>query len=466
MTQIKARAAAGGHVPAMDIPTLLARYDRRVPRYTSYPTAPHFTAAVDAPTYEAWLAALDPALPVSLYLHVPFCARLCLFCGCHTRVMRHPAPAAAYAARLRAEIARVGRAIGRRLRVAHIHWGGGTPHALAGDDLRAVTASLREHFTVLPEAETAIEVDPRTLDTERLAALADIGMTRASIGVQDFDPLVQKTIGREQSLALTAAVAADLRRAGARSLNLDLVYGLPHQTTAGVVGTIRAALALAPDRVAVFGYAHVPWMMRRQAVLPEQALPGPAERFAQCAAAGEELEAAGYQRIGLDHFALPEDRLAQAARAGTLRRNFQGYTADPAATLLGFGASAIGALPQGYLQNLPDTLAYGEAVDAGRLPVARGVTLTAEDRLRRAVIETLMCRLEVDLEAVAGRFGARPEVLETARPALDALEADGLARRSGWVVSATAAGRPFLRAIAAAFDTYLADHPARNAQAV
>ena len=388
-------------------PDLIARYDQRVPRYTSYPTAPHFTADIGPAAYASWLRTVPASEALSLYIHVPFCAELCLYCGCHTTVARRYTPVAAYVELLAREIALVAGELGGRRPVAHLHWGGGTPTILSPEDLRRVSATLATRFDIRPGAEIAIEIDPRTLTLPHVEALARIGVTRASLGVQDFDPTVQATIRRLQSYETTALVVDWLRAAGIAGINLDLMYGLPHQSEATVRRSVEQALRLAPDRLALFGYAHVPWMKRHQALLPEAALPGAAERLAQMQAAAETILAAGYEAIGLDHFAKSGDALAGRRKAGHLHRNFQGYTTDEARTLIGFGTSAIGTLPEGYVQNAPGTVAYRETLATGRLATVRGRAVTAEDRLRRAVIERLMCDLAVDLETVAADHGER-----------------------------------------------------------
>jgi oxygen-independent coproporphyrinogen-3 oxidase len=450
----------------MDINGLIEKYDRRVPRYTSYPTAPHFSPGVDASTYAGWLRALPDGTVLSLYLHVPFCAQLCLFCGCHTAVVRRPEPVAAYARDLLAEIDLVTETIGRRVPVRHIHWGGGTPTALPAEWMQAIDARLRERFDVRTDAEIAIEIDPRTLGADSLAGLERIGITRASLGVQDFDPDVQRAVGRIQSYAMTADCATRLREIGIRSINLDLIYGLPHQTETGVAATVGRALEIAPDRAAVFGYAHVPWMKKHQTLLPEAALPDSRARLDQCRAAEHVLRSAGYQAIGLDHFARPGDALAVAARSGRLRRNFQGYTTDEAPVLLGLGASSIGSLEQGYVQNVPAVPGWRSMIRAGQLPVARGIALTPEDRLRREVIERIMCDFAADLGAIAAAHAADPASLMDAAPALQAMAADGLLRWNGHLIIVTERGRPFVRCVAAAFDSYLRAGAARHAAAV
>jgi oxygen-independent coproporphyrinogen-3 oxidase len=450
----------------MEVASLIARYDRRVPRYTSYPTAPQFSAAIGVETYQEWLRALPSDTALSLYLHVPFCAQLCLFCGCHTTAVNRIEPVLAYAETMIAEIDLLADAIGRRLPVRHVHWGGGTPTALPATSMEAIAARLRERFSFGPDTEMAVEVDPRTLDDDAVAGLARIGTTRASLGVQDFNPKVQSTIGRVQSYETTADCAARLRAIGVRSINVDLIYGLPYQTVDGVAATVGSALTIRPDRVAVFGYAHVPWMKKQQALLSEAVLPDAAARYAQSRAAEQVIAAAGYQAVGLDHFALPDDALAVAARTGRLRRNFQGYTTDDAPVLLGLGASSIGSLPQGYVQNAPGVPGWRDAIRTGQLPVARGVALTAQDRVRREVIERIMCDFAVDLAAVAARHGADPASLMDAAPALQEMAHDGLVDWNGYQLSVTHTGQPFVRNVAASFDTYLRAGNARHSASV
>ncbi len=448
---------------------LIARHDGRVPRYTSYPTAPHFRPEVGAGCYADWLAALPAEAALSLYLHVPFCDRLCLYCGCNTAVVRQEAPRRAYAALLERELRMVAACLGRRAAVAQVHWGGGTPTALPADCLTGIMELIRSVFDVRAEAEIAIELDPVNLPADRMAALRGMGVTRASLGVQDFDPQVQQAIGRQQSYEQTQACVRALRAMGVGSLNLDLIYGLPRQTVPGVAATARRALGLGADRVAVFGYAHVPWMKRHQSLIPPETLPGPLARFEQCRAIDQVLtEEGGYGAVGLDHYARPGDGLARAASAGRLHRNFQGYTADEAPVLLGLGASAIGTLPQGYVQNAPSVPAYAAAVGAGRFATARGAALTAEDRLRRAVIERIMCDLEADLDGIAAAHGMDPAPLHRATEGLERFEQDGLARYDRGRLRVTPAGRPFVRSVAALFDAYLPDSLAtpRHAQAV
>ena len=444
---------------------LLAKYDRRVPRYTSYPTAVQFTPAVRADRYRAWLGDLDPALPLSLYFHIPFCDSLCWFCGCHTTVVRRYAPIAAYMELLLRELDRVADLLPGH-KVCHIHLGGGTPTILEPADMARLFERLRARFELLPDADIAVETDPREFNQDLIETLARVGVNRASLGLQDVNIQVQRAVNRVQSIDETRRVAQALRGAGIGSINIDLMYGLPYQTVARVLNSIEAALELAPDRVCLFGYAHVPWMKKHQRLIDQAGLPDAAERFAQYLAAAERLQQAGYLWIGLDHFARPGDGLAKAARDQTLHRNFQGYTTDDAPVRLGFGPSAIGMLPQGFVQNQVPMKAYREAIEAGALPVARGLALTADDRLRGAAIERLMCFLEVDLDVVAQGFEADPRVFTGALATLEEMAADGLVEIDGWRVRVTGAGRPFLRTACAAFDGYLEPDAARHAQAV
>jgi oxygen-independent coproporphyrinogen-3 oxidase len=330
---------------------------------------------------------------------------------------------------------------------------------LAPDDLRRLGERLRERFAITTDAEVAVEIDPRPLAPGTVGALAAIGVTRASLGLQDVNPEVQRAINRWQPSEVTERAVDWLREAGIRGINLDLIYGLPHQTVGRVLRSVEAALALRPDRVALFGYAHVPWMKRHQRLIDEAALPGPTERAAQLEAAAARLGEAGYVAIGLDHFALPEDSLALALREGRLRRNFQGYTTDPAPVLIGLGASAIGSLPQGYVQNAAPLPAYRDAIRAGRLATVRGVALSEEDRLRRAIIERLMCDFAVDLNGSAELFADELEALEP-------LAADGLVSIEDGVVRVEPQGRPLVRTVCAQFDAYLAQGVARHSRAV
>lgn len=443
--------------PSEDI--LLRHAATPLPRYTSYPTAPHF-APLAAETYADWLREAGPRDALSLYVHVPFCHALCWYCGCHTSVTRSSARIARYGAGLGREAELVAALLRAHGGVAALHLGGGTPTALGAEGLASLAATLRSLFPFRAGAEIAAELDPRTLPPEVIEALAALGLTRASLGVQDVTPAVQALIGRVQPVAQVEAAVRGLRAAGIAHINMDLIYGLPAQGVPEIEASARFAAECGADRVAVFGYAHVPWMKAHQKGIRVEDLPDAAQRMRQAEAAARVLTGAGYVAIGLDHFAKPGDSMAQAAAAGRLRRNFQGYTTDTAPYLIGFGASAIGRTPRGFVQNEPDERRWLAAVEAGRLPVARGRPLSEEDRLRGALIERVMCDAALDLDAVP------PAVMETAAGRIEGLVADGLVRRDGARLAVTEAGRPFLRHFAACFDAFLAPSPTRHSAAV
>lgn len=435
--------------------SFLQRAEARVPRYTSYPTAPFFSDAVNAGHYREWLAALDPKATASIYLHLPYCVALCWYCGCHTKVARHAGTVERYIDALKREITLLAHFLPGRLTVTHLHWGGGTPTIAGAKPIGEVMDALHRCFDFAADAEIAIEIDPRTLTAETAQGLGALGFTRASFGVQTFDPAVQYAVNRIQSAETTEIAADRLRRAGIRDLNLDLLYGLPLQTVESCVATVERTLALDAARYAVFGYAHVPQVKPHQRKIAERDLPGAEARWRQAEAIAARLDEAGFRRIGIDHFARAEDALAQALDRGTLHRNFQGYTTDRADTLLGCGASSIGKLPQGYVQNVANVAHYEDEVASGRLPIARGLALGAEDRLRAAVIERLMCDLSVDLDRVAAAYGVGPGVFTRECEALQALEGEGIVTRDGARITVTEPARALARQVAAVFDGYL-----------
>jgi oxygen-independent coproporphyrinogen-3 oxidase len=439
----------------------LAIAERNVPRYTSYPTAPHFSDKVGPATYAEWLAALPAEATLSLYIHVPFCTDLCFYCGCHTRAVRKREPVDAYAERLIDEIKLLEGLRGRKLK--HLHWGGGTPSILGPAWLETIAARLASLFDLSALKEHAIELDPRKVDHALARSLRQIGVNRASLGVQDASPEVQKLIGRIQPFELVERAADEMRAVGIAKLNVDLMYGLPGQTTREVERSAELAASLEPQRLALFGYAHVPWFKTHQRLIKPETLPGLSERLEQAQVASEALQGHGYEAIGLDHFALPEDELAVAARERRLHRNFQGYTTDAADALIGLGASSIGKLPQGFVQNAPDIGGHARAVQAGRFATVKGLALTDDDRLRAGIIERLMCDLEIDLDQFdedgETRFAGE---LETLGP----LAEQGLIAIDGARVSVTEAGRPYVRIAAAAFDAYLPATQKRHSVAV
>lgn len=441
-------------------------FSARVPRYTSYPTAPHFRPDIDGGIYRSWLEDLPPEATLSLYVHVPFCDTLCRFCGCHTTVVNRYAPVAAYVELLLQEISLVAKiaALGRA--VTHVHWGGGSPTILRPDDIRRLGSALRESFTVATDAEFAIEIDPRGFNADTATALAEIGVSRASVGVQDCDLEVQRVIDRIQPMSITAEAIATLREAGIDRLNVDLIYGLPHQSVDGVRRTIDAVWPLDPDRLAIFGYAHVPHFKRHQSLIPEDALPDIDLRFQQAETARNRLREFGYEPIGLDHFAKPGDSMAVAQKQGRLARNFQGYTTDNAQVLIGLGASSIGALPQGYIQNIAGVPGYRASLMGGRLPIARGILLSDEDRARRAIIERLMCDLTVDLDSTASNFGVSRAHFADALSNLEPLVREGIVSVKDGLVAIGEPWRAATRLVCAAFDQYLNVDSARHASAI
>ncbi|MEW9296826.1 oxygen-independent coproporphyrinogen III oxidase [Acetobacter oryzifermentans] len=435
---------------AVSVSDLISRYGGNLPRYTSYPTAASFTEAVGPQQVAGWLKALPENEPVSLYFHVPFCDELCRFCGCNTSVMRHEDGRLAYGDLLREEMRRIVALVGEQRTVKHVQFGGGTPTTLPPHALRQIIRSIRTFFQFDPQAELAMELDPRHVPQDYPALLGDLGFTRISLGVQDLEPRVQEACGRHQSFEQTQASIQAARAAGVSGVNIDLIYGLPYQTVESVGATALKIASLRPDRLAVFGYAHVPWKQKRQRLIPEASLPKSDERLAQRAEIDRVLQAQGYQPIGLDHYALPEDGLAKAAKAGALHRNFQGYTTDSCPVLLGMGASAISMLTAGFAQNITSVAAYARAMaeNSDSLPVARGVAFTEDDKLRGAIIERIMCDMAVDLAAVGQGYDFSEELAQL-RP----FEQDELVKIDGQNISVTAFGRPFVRHVAAVFDT-------------
>lgn len=458
--------AAAAAVPPPSYAALASKYDGRAPRYTSYPTAVQFTPDIGAATYRGWLGELPTDEAVSVYVHVPFCARLCWYCGCNTRVVNTHGPVADYVAYLQDELRLLGAALPGRLPVSAVHFGGGTPNMLSVDELDVVFGSLDDVFRLTPDLEVAAEIDPPGLTRDWVFAAARRGLNRASLGVQSLSPQVQAAVNRQGSLEEIARCVGWLREAGVASINLDLMYGLPHQTVDNTLATIDQLLPLRPERLALFGYAHVPWMKAHQQLIHEAALPGPAERLEQSEVAAEHLIAEGYVRIGLDHFALPTDDLAAAQVQGRLRRNFQGYTTDAARTLIGLGASAIGSLPQGFVQNASQEMAWRNALSAGELPVARGVAVTRADRLRGEIIARLMCDLYVDLYSVCCDHGSDMGEFSRELERMASFERDGLVTRNGGRITVTEAGRLVVRSICAVFDTYFAAQEGRHSKAL
>jgi len=438
----------------------------RLPRYTSYPTAPHFSPAIGEADYRAWLKSLSPRQGASIYLHVPFCRSMCWYCGCHTSVAKRDDPVAVYTSGLRTEARLVAETIGRRLPISHIHFGGGTPTIMTPEAFADLVGMLRYAYFVQPDAEIAVEIDPRTLTEQMAEALGFSGVNRASLGVQSFDPVVQRAINRLQSFEQTATCVERLRRFGIGKLNFDLLYGLPLQTVDSCLDTVTRCIELRPDRFSVFGYAHVPSFKKHQRKISESALPDSIERYLQSETIAEALIDAGYVRIGFDHFALPGDNLAAARRAGRLRRNFQGYTDDSADTLIGLGASAIGRMPQGFVQNVVTTRDYLSRVAEERLATVKGYAFTADDRFRADIIERVMCDMAVDLSEIARSHGRDPRTAIVDPSRLESLIADGAVTVEDDRLSVSDGAEFLVRSVASAFDAHLARSVATHSRAV
>lgn len=442
----------------------LEKLARRVPRYTSYPPAPYFEETVTGQTYATWLHKIRDDQSVSLYFHIPFCKEMCWYCGCNTIVVNRPDLIRNYIRSLKAEVERVSDAIGKKVPCSHLHFGGGTPTVVDNQDFTDLMALVAERFDMAPNAERAIEIDPRTLSASMADTLAATGINRASLGVQEFSPIVQKAVNRVQPFEVVKQACDLLRSRGITQIGFDLMVGLPFQTVDDIEHTVEKSMWLQPDRVSVFAYAHVPWMKKHQRLIEDSTLPSLEDRLAQAKAARASLGTRGYMPIGMDHFARPFDPLARAAREGKLKRNFQGYTTDQSDTLIGFGASAIGSLPQGYIQNKVQVRDYLGAIDSGDFAIARGYALSADDKLRRAIIDQLMCTFALDLDTIEDAKGQTIGTLGNAEDLAD-YQAQGLIERDPTKLTITDAGKPYVRLIAAAFDRYLTPSTTRHAMA-
>ncbi|ASM72165.1 oxygen-independent coproporphyrinogen-III oxidase [Pseudosulfitobacter pseudonitzschiae] len=436
-------------------------FDARVPRYTSYPPANHFAAETDASHQSEWLHAVPYGAEVSIYIHIPFCKRLCWFCACRTQGTKTLWPVDVYVNVLLQEIALVAQRLPDDVRMARLHLGGGTPTILSPQTMTRLLSRVFDTFQKAEGFEFSVEIDPTEAATELLETLAAHGMNRASIGVQDFNPKVQEAIGRVQTYEQTHDCIEILRGAKVHSLNMDLLYGLPHQTQTTLVSTLEQVLALQPDRLALYGYAHVPWMSKRQVMIDSEALPSAEARYALTETAQRMLVMDGFRPIGIDHFARPGDNLALASHSGGLRRNFQGYTDDRAAVLIGLGASAISQFPQGYVQNRSATAAYTSAIGQGCLAGARGHVLSAEDRLTARMIEHLMCRFGIDVDALDAEFPQQRTIILQAVAELVAAY-PAACRTDGTNMQILRAFAPLVRVIAGHLDRYRAGQMAHS----
>ncbi|WP_121064619.1 oxygen-independent coproporphyrinogen III oxidase [Chachezhania antarctica] len=431
----------------------LGLFDSNAPRYTSYPTAPHFDTAVGASDHEAWIEKIPSESTFSLYLHVPFCRRLCWFCACRTQGTTNDEPVKVYLEILKAELRMIADRLPAGARIGRLHWGGGTPTLLKPGQIADLARAVRDLAPFADNAEFSVEIDPNEIDADRADVLMDAGMNRVSIGVQDFAPKIQEIIGRPQSFEITRDAVELFRDRGITSLNTDILYGLPRQTPEGITETVQKLLSLTPDRVALYGYAHVPWMSRRQSVIPTDTLPVPQDRLQLFQTARRLFSWDGYAEIGIDHFARPGDGLARAQSEGRLRRNFQGYTDDNAEVLIGVGASSISRFPQGYTQNAPATSAHNAAIRDGRFATSRGHAFTGDDKLRARLIEELMCRFRIDTDRIVTEFGIDRASVETLYDKLDARLPD-VARRSADGISLPEESRALTRIVARCFDAY------------
>ncbi len=431
----------------------LGLFDAKVPRYTSYPPATKFSNDVTGDVLRAWVGAIPEGSSISVYIHVPFCRRLCWFCACRTQGTRSDEPVRAYVESLKQEVANLGAVLPPGVDIARLHWGGGTPTLLQPDQMRDLAGTILDTMPLAEDAEFSVEIDPNEIDEGRLDALASIGMNRASIGVQDFDEEIQKTIGRIQGYEITRRTVEALRAHGIRSLNADILYGLPHQNQARIAESVQMLLSLSPDRVALYGYAHVPWMAKRQAMIPTEALPSPEERLHLFNTARRLFLWDGYDEIGIDHFARPTDSMAVAARTGHLRRNFQGYTDDTCDVLIGLGASAISKFPQGYAQNASGTAQYQAAVRDGVMATGRGHVFKGEDHWRGRMIEMLLCGFRIDTAPIVEEYGVEPSKIAEMYAQVDRAF-PGMTRTTPEGFEILEEGRPLARMIARAFDGY------------
>ena len=442
-------------------PELLQRYDRPGPRYTSYPTAVEFSEDFDPREYSDRLAGLSAAEPVSLYVHLPFCQHRCTFCGCHVIATPRRDVAARYLEYLEREIGVLDGYLPGRARVEQYHWGGGTPTYYDPEEMVQLQEAVQARFDVLPDAEVAVEVDPRVTTPDQVNTLADLGFNRISIGIQDFTPQVQEAIGRNQGEEETVRLYDHCRTRGFASINVDLIYGLPAQTLSTFQHALARVIAMRPDRVAVYSYAHVPWVRGHQKRIDADLLPAPEAKFELFAAAIRAFREDGYRQIGMDHFALPDDELGLALDERRLHRSFMGYTVQRTPVMLGLGISSIGDVAGAYVQNAKKLSTYYGALDRGSLPVERGYALTPDDLVRRHVIQELMCNLYLDVGEVERRFQVTFREYFAAELAQlsETPVTDGLVRLGPEAIEVTDLGQLFIRNICMPFDRHLRDKP-------
>lgn len=440
----------------MDLTSLIGKYSRPGPRYTSYPTAPQWSDSIGADTYRERLSRVPADVPLALYVHIPFCESLCYYCGCNIKITHDRGVSSPYSGVCVEEAAQVARALGRRQPVNQISWGGGTPTFLSPEEMATLFEGLTGHFELQPDAEVSIEVDPRATTAEHLSVLKRVGFNRISLGVQDFDPEVQRAVNRVQTVDMTAGMVRDCRSLGFKGINLDLIYGLPLQTEERFARTVDTVLQIRPDRIALYNYAHLPSMIPHQKILEKYEMPDAGTRVRLFEAAYQSLVGAGYVAIGMDHFALQTDELARAASEGTLYRNFMGYTVKRTPGLIGIGASAIGEVEGAYFQNVREVPRYESAIREGGLATFRGCLLSAEDLRRKWIIQSLMCRFEIAYSTYQDRFGEDfRQRFAAEKDALGAFFDDSLLEDADSGIRVTSLGRLFVRNAAMVFDQYL-----------
>ncbi|MBN8649206.1 MAG: oxygen-independent coproporphyrinogen III oxidase, partial [Caulobacterales bacterium] len=430
------------------------------PRYTSYPTAPMFRPDIDGEAFKTWLLGLDENASLSLYFHVPYCKSICLYCGCHTFATRKTEPVLEYADTLIEEIELVAKYTKAR-KIKSIAWGGGTPNMLSGETFLKITDAINKNFDLSNIEEHAVEIDPRLLNDGHLKAFIAAGVNRASFGVQDLNDHVQRAIGRVQPYEQVEKAVNKLRNAGIEAINIDLIYGLPHQSVDDAINSAKLSAKLNPSRLAVFGYAHVPWFKKRQRLIDETALPQTNIRYDQLLGIKEALENEGYVAIGFDHYAKPDDSLTKAKIEKTLKRSFQGYTSENADALIGMGCSSISTMPQGYAQNNPEPGAWARAIEAGEFAIVRGVSTNDIDVKRRDLLDRLLCDFEIDLS----QYGGKECFAHNLAPFQNLVD-EGIAKIDGDIIGATEIGKPFIRLIAQYFDEYLSQSGGKHSRVI
>lgn len=436
---------------------LIKKYDRPGPRYTSYPPATEFNESTGADEYVKKLVESNSRhTPLSLYFHIPFCEQRCLYCGCNVIISHRKGIEVPYLERVYKELKLVSQYIDKERKVSQLHWGGGTPNYLDTAQIEEFFQEIRKNFDFEKDAEISIEIDPRFATKEQIKTIKKVGFNRVSIGVQDLDPKVQQTVNRVHPLPVVKRVVDNLREEEFHSINIDLIYGLPYQTVESFKKTIEQVIELNPDRLAIYSFAYVPWIKPHQKLMPQEAFPSAEEKLSILNMVIDLLQEAGYVYIGMDHFAKPDDELAIAQREGKLWRNFQGYTTRKGVELLGFGATSIGMLYDGYFQNYKTLREYNVSVDAGKIPVFRGYVLNEDDIIRREVIMDIMCNLGLDYDRVEQEFGIKFEdYFERELEELKELESDGLIKVSGRQIKILPVGRLLIRNVAMVFDAHL-----------